>query len=129
MGRYLIAWIPMIVLAVANGALREAWLVPRLGEQAARQVSTLLLIAFLALYIAMVTRTWPIRSAAQALAIGALWLVLTLVFEFALGRWVSGRSWREMLAEYDLGAGRLWALVPIWVAVAPYAFFRLRRAA
>ena len=28
MGRYLLAWFPMILIAVANGALREAWLVP-----------------------------------------------------------------------------------------------------
>jgi hypothetical protein len=93
MGRYLIAWFPMIVIAVANGALREAWLVPRLDDPAARQVSTLLL---------------TIASGAQAVGIGALWLVLTLVFEFALGRFVSGLAWREMLAEYDLAAGRLW---------------------
>jgi hypothetical protein len=24
-----------------------------------------------------------------------------------------------MLADYDLGAGRIWILVPIWTAVAP----------
>jgi hypothetical protein len=124
-GRYLLAWFPMILIAVANGALREAWLVPRLGDHAARQVSTLLLIVFFAAYIAIVTRTWPIVSGGEAMAVGALWLVLTLVFEFALGRLVSGLSWREMIAEYDLAAGRLWALVPIWVAVAPYLFFRL----
>jgi hypothetical protein len=127
MGRYLIAWFPMILIAVANGALREAWLVPRLGEHAARQVSTLLLIALFAVYIAFVTRAWPTATAGQALAIGALWLVLTLAFEFMLGRFVSGLSWREMLAEYNLAAGRLWALVPIWVAVAPYLFYRLWR--
>jgi hypothetical protein len=49
LGRYLLAWFPMILIAVANGALREAWLVPRLGEHAARQVSTLLLVALLAI--------------------------------------------------------------------------------
>ena len=38
MARYLAAWLPMILIAAANGALREAWLVPRLGEHAARQV-------------------------------------------------------------------------------------------
>jgi len=126
-GRYLIAWFPMILIAVANGALREAWLVPRLGEHPAGQVSTLLLIALFALYIAFVTRAWPIATAGQALAIGALWLVLTLAFEFMLGRFVSGLSWREMLAEYNLAAGRLWSLVPIWVAAAPYLFYRLWR--
>jgi len=127
MGRYVIAWFPMIVIAVANGALREAWLVPRLGKDAAGQVSTVLLVALLAVYIALVTRTWRMAGSRQALATGALWLVLTLVFEFALGRFVSGLSWREMLADYNLAAGRLWALVPIWVAVAPYLFYRLWR--
>ena len=44
-----------------------------------------------------------------------------------LGRFVSGLSWREMLAEYDLASGRLWALVPLWIAVAPYVLYRLYR--
>ena len=57
-----------------------------------------------------------------------MWLALTFVFELALGRFVSGLSWSELFAEYNLAAGRLWALVPIWVAVAPYFFFRLWRA-
>src|SRR5262249_8133076 len=72
----------MILIAVANGALREAW------------------------------RIWPIASNSQAIAIGAMWLVLTIAFEFALGRLVSGLSWRQMIADCDLSAGRLWALVP-----------------
>lgn len=110
MGRYLLAWFPMILIAVANGALREAWLVPRLGEHAARQVSTLLLIALFVLYIGYVARRWPIASSNEALA-------------------VSGLSWQQMIAEYDFAAGRLWALVPLWIAVAPYVFFRLWRSA
>ena len=117
----------MILIAVANGALREAWLVPRLGEHAARQVSTLILIALFAVYIGYVTRRWPIASSGEALAVGVLWLVLTLGFESALGRFVSGLSWPQLVAEYNLAAGRLWALVPIWVAAAPYVFFRVWR--
>lgn len=128
MGRYLLAWFPMVLIAVANGAFREAFLVPRLGEHAARQASTLLLIGLFAVYIAVVVRTWPLASSAQALAVGALWLVLTLAFEFALGRFVSRLSWQQMLAEYNLAAGRLWVLVPIWVAISPYVFFRMWRA-
>ena len=127
MGRYLAAWVPMVFIAVANGALREAWLMPRLGELHGRQISTLLLLVFFALYIGLVFRLWPLGSSRQALAVGAAWLALTLVFEFALGRFVSGLAWRDMLAEYDLTAGRLWALVPLWVAIAPYVFYQLRR--
>lgn len=127
MVRYLLAWIPMVGIAVANGAVREAWLVPQLGEDQGRQVSTLLLVALLAGYIATVMRIWPTRSSRHAIGIGALWLVPTLAFEFMLGGLMSGLSWREMLAEYDLANGRLWALVPLWVAVAPYVFYRLYR--
>ena len=128
MGRYFLAWLPMVLIAVANGALREAWLVPRLGEHPARQASTLILIALFAVYVGYVLRRWPIASGARAIAVGVLWLVLTLAFEFALGRFVSGLSLEEIIEEYDLAAGRLWALVPIWVAASPYVFFRLWRA-
>lgn len=127
MVRYLLAWLPMVGIAVANGAFREAWLVPQLGEHQGRQASTLLLIVFLVGYVAVVMRIWPAASSRHAAAIGALWLVLTLAFEFLLGRFVSGLSWREMLAAYDLASGRLWALVPLSVAVAPWVFYRLYR--
>jgi hypothetical protein len=39
---------------------------------------------------------------------------LTLAFEFGIGRFLSGLTWRQMLAEYNLG-------------VAPYVFYRLWR--
>ena len=52
--------------------------------------------------------------------------MLTLAFEFLLGRFVSGLSWGQTLAEYDIASGRLWVLVPLWMALAPYVFFRLR---
>lgn len=128
MVRYLLAWFPMVVIAVANGALRELWLVPRFGEHVARQASTLILIGLFAVYIALVSRAWPMSSGGQAVAVGAAWLALTLAFEFLLGYLVSGLSWTQMLAEYNLAAGRLWALVPIWIAAAPYLFFQLWRA-
>ena len=128
MGRYLLAWFPMTLIAVVNGALREAALVPPLGDHAARQVSTLILIALFAVYIGYITRRWPLGSGGEALCVGAVWLVLTLAFELTLGRFVSGLSWAQILAQYNLAAGRLWVLVPLWVAAAPYLFFRLWRA-
>ena len=123
MGRYLAAWIPLVLIAVANGALREAWLAPRLGQRHGRQVSTLILLALFGAYLALVFRFWPLASARQAAALGAAWLALTLAFEFLLGRFVSRLSWRDMLGEYNLAAGRLWALVPLSVAVAPALSF------
>jgi len=54
------------------------------------------------------------------------WLVLTLAFEFLFGHYVGGHSWRSLLDDYDLLSGRLWVLVPAWLAVAPYLFHRLQ---
>ena len=122
--RHFLAWFPMIAIAVANGTFRQAVLLPRLGDAHARQVSTLMLVALFALYIGWALRRWPLRSRAHAVKVGLLWLALTLAFEFGLGRFVSGLSWQEMLSEYDFSAGRLWGLVPIWVAVAPLVFHR-----
>jgi hypothetical protein len=116
----------MVLIAVGNGALRESWLTPRLGERRGRQLSTILLLALFAIYFAVVFRAWPLASAAQAIEVGMVWLVLTLAFEFGIGRFVSHLSWRRMLDEYDVLAGRLWALVPLWVALAPYVFYRQR---
>ena len=117
----------MVVIAVANGAFRQAVLRPRFSDMLARQLSTLSLLILFAFYFGVVFRIWPLASARLALAVGVAWLALTLAFEFGLGRVVLHLTRREMLAEYDLASGRLWVLVPLWVAVAPYVFYRLRR--
>jgi len=116
----------MIVIAVANGVLREAWLRKQLSVLRAHQVSTLTLIALLGVYIGAVVRLLPPASAGQALGVGALWLVLTLAFEFLFGHFVSRLPWSKLVQDYDLRGGRLWVLVPVWVLVAPYLFFRLQ---
>jgi hypothetical protein len=117
----------MVLIAFGNAALRELWLRNHFGDLQAHQISTVLLVLLLALYIGIVVSIWPPASPGHAFAIGILWLGLTLAFELLLGRYVSGLSWSTLLQEYDLRAGRLWVFVPIWVVVAPYVFYRLRR--
>ena len=38
--------------------------------------------------------------------IGAAWVVLTVIFEFGFGHYVDGKSWSELLENYNLPAGR-----------------------
>ena len=117
----------MIAIAVANGAARETWLLPRFGDALARQISTVSLLILFAIYIGAVLKLWPLASGRLAIGVGIAWLVLTLAFEFGLGYFVSRLTWREMLAEYNLSSGRLWILVPAWVALAPYVFYTVHR--
>jgi hypothetical protein len=53
---------------------------------------------------------------------------MTLTFEFGWGGLVEGLSWPTMLADYDLTAGRIWVLVPIWTAMAPAVVRRIQAA-
>jgi hypothetical protein len=52
--RALVAWLPVLVLAILNGALRELLLVPALGKSDGYLLSGLLLLAS--------SSSWPSRS-------------------------------------------------------------------
>ncbi len=124
--RALLLWLLLMVLAIANGGFREALLTPRLGAPAAHVVSTLLLCLLIAV-TSYTTIPWlapPTPSA--ALALGTLWLVLTLAFEFGFGHYVVHKPWSELLADYNLLAGRVWILVPVTVFLAPLLAARTR---
>ncbi|MBT0963311.1 hypothetical protein [Denitromonas iodatirespirans] len=121
-----LAWLPMVVIAIANGTAREAWLLAPLGEARAQQLSTLSALALFGVYIWCVLPRLRPASTGQAARIGALWLALTLAFEFVFGHYVAGHRWADLLANYDITHGRLWPLIPLWVAIAPPLFHRLR---
>ncbi len=123
--KYLLAWLPMMVIAVGNGTLRDLGYKKYVGELIAHQVSTLTLIFFLSIYVRYIVSAIPPASSKQALFLGIVWLLLTLSFEFGLGL-ARGRSWASLLADYDLLHGRLWLLVPVFITIAPYIFLKLR---
>ena len=125
--KHLLAWVPMIIIAIANGLLREFTYGKHLTELRAHQVSTVTAIALFTLYIWGLLRLWRFKFDLQALAVGLTWLLLTVTFEFGFGNWVAGHPWNSLLHDYNLAAGRLWALIPAWVAIAPWLLHRLQR--
>jgi hypothetical protein len=127
MWKYLPAWVPMLLIAIGNGALREGWYGKYLGELRAHQISTVTGVMFLGVYMWALVRIWKPESAGQAFAIGLMWLGLTVAFEFLFGRYVRGLAWSNLLHDYNVFAGRVWVVVLIWVAIAPYVFYRLQR--
>jgi hypothetical protein len=127
MWKYVIAWAPMVVIAVANAAVREWWYAKRVTELRAHQISTASALVLLGAYIWVIIRLWPPESPKEALAVGLMWLVLTVAFEFLFGHYGARHSWSRLLHDYNILAGRVWALVLLWVAIAPYVFLRLQR--
>lgn len=119
MTRAFLMWLLIAAVMFANGALRALVLQPRLGEGLARQVATglgvLIVFGLAFLFVARLEAPAP----GDLLRVGALWLGLTLAFEFGLG-YATGLSWEAMLADYDIMRGRLWPLIPLSALVAPW---------
>ncbi len=111
-------WFGLLVLAVANGFLREFVLAPALGPPADVVASGLLLAAAV-VAVAWATLPWLAPSTrGQRWAIGAGWAVAVVAFEFALGV-AQGRTLAAMLAPYTFDGGNLWPLVLATTAAAP----------
>ena len=121
---HLAAWLGMLVLAVLNGALREALLTPNLGDTVGRQLSTLSLLALFAVWFWFLHRRRPLATPRQAWLVGILWLAMTLALETFMGRVLGGKPWSMVFEDYDALAGRIWILVPLWTLVGPYVCFR-----
>lgn len=114
----------MLLVSVANGALRDFTYGRHMTELAAHQISTLVGIVLLGVVIRGFVRRYPPPSGRAAIAMGLLWLALTVAFEFLFFHYVGGRSWSDLLGNYDVAAGRVWVFVLLWVAIAPYLFYR-----
>ncbi|HZW26264.1 MAG TPA: hypothetical protein VFF26_12335 [Gallionella sp.] len=123
----MIAWFAMLLVSALNGAVRDFGYGRHMPELLAHQLSTLIGTVLLGAVIRQYMRRWPFASARQALGVGLFWMVLTVAFEFLFFHYAGGHSWDALLANYDLSEGRLWPLILLWVAFAPYLFYRLRR--
>lgn len=125
--RTLVVWFGLLALAIANGGFREAVLVPRLGLGMARAVSSVMLSLLIVGVGWGVTRWIGPATLQDAWAIGAVWVALTLCFEFLGGHFLFGKPWPELLADYNLFAGRIWVLVLVATLMTPAIAFTVAR--
>jgi len=120
------AWLVILIFAIGNGALREAFLIPMLGKTEGLVLSGLLLsIVVLLVAFAFVSLQRGITTS-QGIFIGILWLCLTLAFEFGFGRWVQHKPWDELFDAYTFKGGNLWPVVLVVTLLAPYLAVRIR---
>ena len=117
--RAAVIWFGILVLASLNGAVRDLLLMPRLGDQTARAISTIVLCGLVLLVTWRTIRWISPRSREDALRVGVLWVVLTLAFEFLAGHYLFHKPWTALLADYDLRSGRIWILALLTTLIAP----------
>lgn len=124
--RAFLIWLVIIASESLHGALRRLLLSPEV-DFALRQLSVLIGVVII-FAITWLFMSWlRIRTARAALAIGALWVLLTLAFELALGR-LTGLSWARILIDYDLTQGGMMPLGLLAMGLTPWAVRALQAA-
>lgn len=124
-GRAVAVWLLVIAAETIHGIVRTLVLAPRVGDFRARQIAVFTGAAIiLGITLACIRWIRPPHVRA-ALAVGGLWLVLTVVFEVALGR-ATGASWARIVEDYDLRHGGLLLLGMAALFLAPLVAARLR---
>lgn len=116
--RHITAWLLMPFLAVLNGVVRDATYGQAMGHDLAHSVSVIPLLVLIITWGAVFARRWPLPDTAAAVRVGAVWLVLTLAFEFGLGA-LRGVPVATMLGEYDVTSGKVWPLIPLATLFTP----------
>jgi hypothetical protein len=112
-------WIILAVSAIVVAAFRVGVLLPQFREQTAHQLGTVLYLIVQFIIIYLFIRKMSIKDVKTLLGIGILWVVITVIFEFAFGHYVMGHSWQKLFDDYNLFNGRLWVLVLLNNIVAP----------
>jgi hypothetical protein len=118
-------WFMLLAAAFAAATIREVFVVPRIGEHAARAIASIALALIVFCITLAVFRRLRLRCVSDGLAVGVLWTLLTAAFEFSMGLYRE-LSLAEMLADYNVFQGRLWPLVLISTLVSPIIAFKIR---
>lgn len=121
-----VVWAGILVIAMANGIVRELILVPALGQLSGFIISGLTLSALI-VYSAYLALPWlGTRNRSALVVIGLSWLVLTLVFEFSFGL-LQGKSLSTLLYSYRFKSGNIWPVVLLITVAAPLIAAKIRR--
>lgn len=119
-------WLVMVAFAMANGVFREQVLTPNIGLSGALPLSgvSLSILVFLAAYFSV--PFFGKNKGATFLYIGLQWLLMTLLFEFIFGHYVTGKSWYTLLQVFNPMKGDLFVVVLLVSLLSPYLTAKMR---
>jgi hypothetical protein len=123
--RATLVWMLFMLAETGHGVVREVFIAPVIGGLRARQLGVLIgcVIIFV---IAWLTARWMgATTPRQQFKVGAYWVMLTLVFEFALGR-ALGMSWAHILGDYNPAHGGFMLLGLAFMFAVPWLTRKLR---
>jgi hypothetical protein len=127
LAKTLLVWFVLMLVEFLHGTLRVLFLVPRVGDFLSRQlgVFTGSLLIFVVVYL---FAPWfgPLSTRALLL-MGAAWLVLTVLFEFAIGLFLFHFPLARLLEDFNVPRGGLFPFALLFLFFSPLLASRLRR--
>jgi hypothetical protein len=114
-----VAWVVFMATGIANGILRVSVLATSLSEYAAHLLSTAILCVALFVEINVFLDIVGDDSQRWLIALGVMWTLLTVAFEFGFGHYVARQSWSTLLENYNLLRGRVWPAVLLVILLTP----------
>ena len=112
-------WGVFLIIAIINGGMREMIIEKHTGELTAHIISTLLLSVLIFIVTAIFIHYKNITESKVLLIIGLAWMVMTISFEFLFFHYIGGKSWSQLLADYNFMKGRIFLLVLITTLLSP----------
>ena len=114
-------WFLFMIFAIINAIIREGIFTSFLDELRAHQLSTIILMILFFIGTFLILQYSEIQlSEQQAIIMGCIWVVMTILFEFVAGHFLFGNSWDKLIADYNIFKGRIWILIPITTLISPY---------
>lgn len=124
--RSIVVWLVVIAAETIHGTLRNVFIAPLLGDLHSRQIGVFVgsLIIFGIAYLFI---CWLRSSSTRSLlAIGALWVLMTVIFEVALGV-ALGMSANRITEDYDPSRGGLMLFGLAFMLISPLLASKVRR--
>lgn len=123
--RAVFVWLIIIGVETVHGILRSIFLAPIVGDFQARQIAVFT-GSLLIFFVALLTIRWiQAKSNRQLLLVGLIWVVLTALFEVALGKWILDLPWERVFEDYNIERGGLLGIGLLFMSVSPLLAARL----
>ena len=123
--RAALVWMLFMLAETGSGMVREVFIAPVIGALRARQLGVLV-GCILIFVIAWLTARWMgAGTRRQQLMVGGFWVLLTLIFEFALGLSI-GASWSRILSDYNPAHGGFMLFGLAFMFITPWLTRKLR---
>ncbi len=109
-----------------HGIARGVFVVPYMGDLLSRQIGVVSGSILIFIVVIGLIKWLGITDRTTLLGVGIFWVVLTVVFEFALGYFAMGMPLNEIIAAFDPQRGSLMPFGLAFLAFSPLIAAALR---